>query len=104
MECNFGMTGETFYHPYIAVGKLENSIIDFDLKSLQSALEDRPNAIPMDKLMTRIREHYFDSSRLIKRAYLNRMDDDFQMFNWGLALISEFGLTADKLEVLILIY
>jgi hypothetical protein len=103
MECDLGSTDQVFYHPFIEVGKLQNSVIDFDMKNVQSLLDEK-STISAERLIGRIREHYLDSSRLVKRAFRDKIEDDFQMFNWGLSLSVDIGLETDRLELLILSY
>ena len=51
-----------------------------------------------------MRQHYLDSSRLIKRAFGKKIEDDFQLYNWGLTLAMDMGLNTDKVELLLMIY
>ena len=95
---------ETFFHPYMAPTRMENSIIDFDLQNLQKLLVENKSNYPAEKIAERVRDHYLDSSRLIKRAYGRKIEDDFQLYNWGLTLTMDMGLATDKLELLLNMY
>ena len=53
---------------------------------------------PVEKTVDRINHHYVDSSRIIKRAFGDNLDDDFQKYNWGISMMPELGLEGDKLE------
>ena len=58
----------------------------------------------MEKIAEAVRQHYLDSSRLIKRAFGKKIEDDFQLYNWGLTLAMDMGLNTDKVELLLMIY
>lgn len=104
LEWDGGDWGEdVFYHPYMAPEKMENSVIDFDIQNLQALLKEKTN-FPVDKIVKRVNSHYLDASRLIKRAFGNKIADDFQMYNWGLTLTMDLGLAVDKLELLLNVY
>ena len=59
---------------------------------------------PVEKTVDRINHHYVDSSRIIKRAFGDTLDDDFQKYNWGISMMPELGLEGDKLEFLTSLY
>ena len=94
---------ETFYHPFTAPTRMENSVIEFDLNNLQNVLTEKTN-IPVQKIAENIKQHYMDSSRLVKRAFGNKVEDDFQLYNWGLTLALDLGLNTDKLELLLMLF
>lgn len=106
MEPLDGLDGEDekFYHPYMAPLRMENTVIDFDIENLQKLLVENNKNFPVKKIAERVRDHYMDSSRLIKRAYGKKIEDDFQMYNWGLTLAMDMGLATDKLELLLNVY
>jgi len=83
-------------------------VIDYDMLCQQvmdaERLEKGKKPIPVEKIAARIRRHYVDSARLIKRAYGTRIDSDFQLYNWGLTLTMDMSLTTDKLELLMILY
>lgn len=95
---------ETFYHPYTAPTRMENNIIEFDLQNLRKILVENREGIPVEKIAEAVRQHYLDSSRLIKRAFGRKIDDDFQLYNWGLTLAMDMGLATDKVELLLMVY
>jgi len=106
MEPLDGLDGEDekFYHPYMAPLRMENTVIDFDIENLQKLLVENNKNFPVKKIAERVRDHYMDSSRLIKRAFGKKIEDDFQMYNWGLTLAMDMGLATDKLELLLNVY
>ena len=59
---------------------------------------------PVEKTVDRINHHYVDSSRIIKRAFGETLDNDFQKYNWGISVMSELGFEGDKLDFLISLY
>ena len=95
---------EKFFHPYMAPNRMENQVIDFDIQNLQKILVENNKNFPVEKIANRVREHYLDSSRLIKRAFGKKIEDDFQLYNWGLTLTMDMGLATDKLELLLNVY
>ena len=52
----------------------------------------------------RSREHYLESCRLIKRSFGDRIEEDLQLYNWGLTLTMEMGTNDDKLQFLLSVY
>lgn len=59
---------------------------------------------PIERTVGRVNEHYLDSSRVIKRAFGDTVEDDFQKYNWGMSIIPEMGLEGDKLDFLTSLY
>ena len=94
---------ETFYHPYTAPTRMENNIIEFDLQNLRKILVENREEYRWRRLQA-VRRHYLDSSRLIKRAFGRKIEDDFQLYNWGLTLAMDMGLATDKVELLLMVY
>jgi hypothetical protein len=103
MEWDIGIPGIKFYHSYIEPEKIENSVISYDIENLRGALADKISE-PIEITVGRVNEHYLDSSRVIKRAYGDSFEDDFQKFNWGFSIITDMGLEADKLDYLVALY
>lgn len=103
MEWDIGIPGIKFYHSYIEPEKVENSIISYDIENLRGALAGKISE-PVEVTVGRVNEHYLDSSRVIKRAYGDSFEDDFQKFNWGFSIITDMGLEADKLDYLVALY
>ena len=99
-----GPTDQTYYKPYIEVSKLSNSVIDFDLKNVQKALEQGGKSESAEKVVVKIHHHFLDSSRIVRRSYGNKLDYDFQMFNWGVALTADVGMENDRVDLLMLTY
>ena len=106
MEPLDGLDGEDekFFHPYMAPLRMENTVIDFDIQNLQKLLVENNKNYPVQKIAKSVQDHYMDSSRLIKRAFGKKIEDDFQMYNWGLTLAMDMGLATDKLELLLNVY
>jgi hypothetical protein len=49
MEWESGRTDFQYYHPYLATHKIENTVIDYDLKNLEKALElEKADAVDED--------------------------------------------------------
>ena len=97
MEFGSEFTDETFFHIYQDQSKVENKIIDFDIKNLFKLLQERdvPEAT-IDKYTRKVHEHYLDATRISKRAFGPKMEDNFQVYNWGLTLVMDIGLDDDK--------
>ncbi len=104
IENGLDVDDEKFFHPYMAPMRMENTVIDFDIQNLQKLLVENNKKFPVEKIANRVREHYLDSSRLIKRAFGKKIEDDFQLYNWGLTLTMDMGLATDKLELLLNVY
>ena len=104
MEWDAKVPGETFYHPYLSLDKIENRVIEHDIEIVEEVIRKKQSTSSADVVTERLKEHYLDSSRLIKRALGDKFDDNFQLFNWGLALTADMGLTTDKLELLMAVY
>lgn len=104
MEWDAGVPGQTFYHPYLYEDKIENRVIEHDIKTIDEYLKGKETSVPADVLVDKIRDHYLDSSRLIKRALGEKIEDNFQLYNWGLVLTADMGMMTDKLELLIVTY
>ncbi len=108
MEFDCHVPNQKFYHPYLPLHHVENRIIGIDIENIKEALKSSSNsssqAFLAEKITTRVRDHYIDSSRLIKRAFGEKFEDDFQMYNWGLSLNCDLSLDMDKLELLLVTY
>ena len=61
--------------------QVENSVISWDVENIQRVLSEKSKE-PIHNIMNRINSHYVDSSRLIKRAFGDKFEDDFQQYNW----------------------
>jgi C-terminal processing protease CtpA/Prc len=104
MEFDAGVPGQQFYRPYLQTEAVENRVLDVDLKIVSESMREKyPTANP-ERVVNRIRDHYLDSSRLIKRSFGEVQEDDFQHYNWGLVLTHDVSMDSDKLELLILTY
>ena len=103
-ECDMGRTDQTYYRPYIEVSKISNNIIDFDLNNVLKALQQDGKSDNAEKVVKKVQGHFLDSSRLIKRSFGNKLECDFQMYNWGVALTADLGMESDRVDLLILTY
>ena len=106
MQSTYGETGQTYYKSvYFDKSKIGNNVIDFDIQCITKALEAEGRVgVSSEKIAHRVWEHYVDSARLVKRAFGTKIKDDFNLYNWGLALTQQFGLEQDRIELLILVY
>jgi hypothetical protein len=83
--------------------KSDNEITKKPKAVIQSNEEKRELA-KAQALAQRSREHYLESCRIIKRSFGDRIEEDLQLFNWGLTLTMEMGTNDDKLQFLLSIY
>ena len=106
MQSTYGETGQTYFKSvYFDKSKIGNTVIDFDIQCISKALETEGRlGVSSEKIAHRVWEHYVDSARLVKRAFGAKIKDDFNLYNWGLALTQQFGLEQDRIELLILVY
>jgi C-terminal processing protease CtpA/Prc len=104
MEFDAGVPGQKFYRPYLQPEAVENRVLDVDLKIVSDSLRLKYENANPEKVVNRIRDHYLDSTRLIKRSFGEIHEEDFQHYNWGLVLTNDISLDTDKLELLILTY
>ena len=106
VQSSFGETGQQFFKStYFDKSKIGNSIIDFDIECINKALQAEGKVgVSSEKIASRVWEHYVDSARVVKRCFGNKIKDDWNLYNWGLALTQEFGLEQDRIELLVLIY
>jgi hypothetical protein len=106
LECEFGRTDQTYYKPYVEVSKISNNVIDFDLQNIEKVLEldGKKKGVSADVIVGKQNDHFLDASRLIKRSFGNKFDCDFQLYNWGVALIADLGFESDRVDLLLLTY
>jgi hypothetical protein len=106
LECEFGRTDQTYYKPYVEVSKISNNVIDFDLQNIEKVLEleGKKKGVSADVIVGRQNDHFLDASRLIKRSFGNKFECDFQLYNWGVALIADLGFESDRVDLLLLAY
>ena len=106
IQSSFGETGQQFFKStYFDKSKIGNNIIDFDIECINKALQAEGKVgVSSEKIASRVWEHYVDSARVVKRCFGNKVKDDWNLYNWGLALTQEFGLEQDRIELLVLIY
>ena len=106
MQSSFGETGQQFFKStYFDKSKIGNNIIDFDIECINKALQAEGKVgVSSEKIAARVWDHYVDSARVVKRCFGNKVKDDWNLYNWGLALTQEFGLEQDRIELLVLIY
>lgn len=79
-------TGQTYYHSYLEPTQVENSVIDYDIENLQKILSESCKPDVYKRVAQRFNDHYVDNSRVIKRAFGSKYNQDFQQYNWGLSL------------------
>lgn len=103
MEYPTGATGLKFYHAYPSLKKIENSVIDFDVRNIAKVLPGRSKR-NAEIVTNRINSRYLNSHLHIKRSFGNKYEDDFQQYNWGLSLNADMGLETDKAELLMVVY
>lgn len=61
MEWDANVPGQTFYHPYLSLEKVENRIIDVDIKNVTEALKENTSISPV-ALAERVHNHYIGAS------------------------------------------
>jgi hypothetical protein len=105
-EIDFGKTDQTYYKPFVEISKISNNIIDFDLQNIEKVLEldGKKKGVSADVIVGKQNDHFLDASRLIKRSFGNKFECDFQLYNWGVALIADLGLESDRVDLLLLTY